>query len=120
MSNLDKIHAWINNLKGPTGKDAFKKAILIAGKGYLDLDNSRAMFCYGMSKMTVKDENDKNAAAEFNVLKPVEFYEYIGRLAHEKFKNMPVKPLDQKINLVLDILLPKFRLSRRQVGVKEI
>ena len=46
-----------------------------------------------MSKMTVKDENN-NAAVKFNVLEPAEFYEYIGRLAHEKFKDQPTKPLD--------------------------
>ena len=52
----------------------------------LGLDNARTKFCYGMSKMTVKDENT-NAAVKFNVLEPCEFYEYIGRLAHEKFKD---------------------------------
>ena len=72
-----------------------------------------------MSKMTVKDENN-NAAVKFNVLEPAEFYEYIGRLAHEKFKDQPTKPLDQKINHTMDLIFPQFRLTRVPVGVIEI
>ena len=41
---------------------------LIRKDYYLDLDNKRAMFCYGMSKMTVKDENFK---AKINQLLPL-------------------------------------------------
>ena len=43
-----------------------------------------AYHCYGMSKMTVKNEKE-NGALKYNVMKPVEFYEYIGRLASVKF-----------------------------------
>ena len=107
-------------MRGPTGSKAFDKAIALAGKGTgLDLDQSRAKFCFGMSKMTVKDENT-NASLKYNVLEPCEFYEYIGRLAHEKFKDQPSKPLDQKINHVMDLIFPKFKLTRKQVGFKEI
>ena len=75
-------------MRGPTGKEAFKKSIEMATFGTgLQLEIKRAYHCFGMSKMTVRDENVKSATFKYNVLQPVEFYEYIGRLAHEKFRD---------------------------------
>ena len=43
-----------------------------------------AYHCFGMSKMTVKDESARGQV-QYNVLKPPEFYEFIGRVASRKY-----------------------------------
>ena len=107
--NLLKIYNWIIHLKGPTGDGAKEKAIQLAiDPDYqLQIDRLRAYHCFGMSKMTVKYENI-NSAHTFNVLEQVEFYEYIGRLAAEKYKGRLEMTLVEKINRTMDLIFPKF------------
>ena len=50
------------------------------------MSDKEARFCYGMSKMTVKDEVTNHE--EFDKLKFVEFLEYLGRVAHAKYIDM--------------------------------
>ena len=57
---------------------------MVAYKTPVHLTERDAYYCLGMSKMTVKDETAK-AALQYNVLKPVEFYEFIGRVATCKY-----------------------------------
>ena len=53
----------------------------------VNLSEREAYHCFGMSKMTVKDESVKGQL-QYNVLKPPEFYEYIGRVATCKYKSL--------------------------------
>ena len=50
----------------------------------LGISEKDAYFCYGMSKMTVKDENE-GGVTKYNVITRAEFFEYIGRVAALKF-----------------------------------
>ena len=50
----------------------------------------------------------------------VEFLEFIGRIAHFKFKNSPDisgQTLPQKIEYILDDLMPAFGLTRNEVNI---
>ena len=51
----------------------------------LQLSDKEVKLCYGMSKMTIKDEV-KNYE-DYKKLKLVEFLEFIGRMAYQKFIN---------------------------------
>lgn len=68
-------------------------------------------FCFGMSKMTVKDEV-KNVE-EYERLRFVEFLEFIGRVAHVKYITETDLPFDEKLNLLLDDIFPVFNLKRK-------
>ena len=50
-------------------------------------------YCYGLSKMTIANENDEKEAEKYMQLKPVEFYEMIGRIAYIKFKGSELDDL---------------------------
>ena len=116
MPNLNKIMAWINDMKGPTGVRGFEKAISL-GTQILGLSSGRTKHCFGMSKMTVVDENT-NAALKFNNIAQVEFYEYIARMAAELYKDVKSWSLAEKINKVMDTIFKKFKLTRVKVGEK--
>ena len=106
-------------MKGPTGARGFEKAIGLATKDTdLAMQPARAKHCFGMSKMTILDENEK-AALKFNSISQVEFYEYIARLAAEKYKEVRSWSLAEKINKTLDIIFKKFKIKRIKVGEKE-
>ena len=116
MPNLSKILAWINDMKGPTGARGFEKAISL-GTQILGLSSARTKHCFGMSKMTVLDENT-NAALKFNNIAQVEFYEFIARMAAEMYKDVQSWSLAEKINKVMDTIFKKFKLTRIKVGEK--
>ena len=73
------------------------------------------MYCYGMSKMTVKNELEKGDL-KYYTLKPVEFYEYVGRLASVKFERNTSLSLAKKVEKTLDLILPLYNLQRNPVG----
>jgi len=79
----------------------------------LNLTEKEAKFCYGMSKMTVRDEVPNHH--EYQKLRFVEFLEFIGRLAHSKYSDEAVLELAEKIERVLDLIFPVYNLKR--VGV---
>jgi hypothetical protein len=68
-----------------------------------------------MSKMTVKD--DAKGKNEYLRLKEVEFVEFIGRIANIKYHCSQAEEmaLSIKIEKVLDLLLPYFKLTRVEV-----
>ena len=76
------------------------------------LSERQAYNCFGMSKMTVKDESNKGMY-QYNVMKPPEFYEFIGRVATVKFKDIDDMALSNKIENLLDLILPAFKLERQ-------
>ena len=67
----------------------------------LGMSEKDAFFCFGMSKMTVKDEND-GGLLRYNLLARAEFYEFIGRAAALKYQDLEDMTLTDKIELVLD------------------
>lgn len=118
LDNLNVVYKYLQADRGSTGVYGYKKCIGLATKDTaLNLEIIRAYHAFGMSKMTVKDEN-KYAVFAYNVLKPVEFYEYIGRLAHEKFRNLD-DTLAEKIEKTLDLIFPRFGLTRQRVKETE-
>jgi hypothetical protein len=72
----------------------------------LNMIEKNAIYCYGMCKMTIIDEQD-DSIAKYNKLQWVEFLEMIGRVADLKFKGteLEIIPLAEKINFVMDDLL---------------
>ena len=70
--------------------DAIALVTRDTGVGLSDKD---AVYSYGMCKMTVDKEHEKNA--EYFRLQFVEFLEMIGRAAHQKFRGttMSEEPL---------------------------
>lgn len=65
--NLLRIYNWMLEKKGANGDNAFAKGIRMATDPELAMPPYRVKHCFGMSKMTVKNENTK-AALKFNVL----------------------------------------------------
>jgi len=88
----------------------------IAPCGVSEMDVKMA---FGMSKMTVINEG-KNYQ-DYNKLQFVEFLEFIGRLAHGRFKNasqdLQQQPLATKIEQILDDLLYGYGLTRKEVEI---
>lgn len=70
--------------------------------------------CFGESKMTVINEQDKDAAHKYNKLVYVEFLEFIARLAMTLFDGTELeeKELHEKIELVLDEIFAYFNMKR--------
>lgn len=78
----------------------------------LQLSEKEARFCFGMSKMTVRDEVENHA--EYHRLRYPEFLEFLGRAAHAKFvqDTSAVEPA-ARLAALLDLILPVYGLSRR-------
>ena len=76
-------------------------------------------FCYGYSHMTVP--NEARLWKKYQSLELVEFLEFLGRLAHVRFKNsspeMASQPLVQKIEFILDDLMQGFGMQRFDVNI---
>ncbi len=67
--------------------------------------------CYGMSKMTVVYESTSDNKRYYS-LQLAEFLELIGRVAEIKYRETSGLPLVQKIEFVLDALLPVIGAER--------
>ena len=80
------------------------------------LSERDAYLCFGMSKMTIKDESQRSLS-QYNILKLPEFYEYIARVALMKYKDEEDLPLSRKIENILDLIFPPYGFER--VGVNE-
>ena len=117
---LDKLWAKLNENRGVTGRSAFDKMIRMATKdSLLFMTDPDAYRCFGMSKMTVKNELEKEAALnplKYNLMKPPEFYEYIGRLASAKFEGNHSLSLPKKIEKTMDLIFPHYGFTRVPVG----
>ena len=88
-----------------------------ADLGLLDKD---VIYFFGMSKMTVAEENDRGKHASYFHVVFVEFLEVIGRCADHKFHGSELEDLElaQKINFVLDDLFAPFNMRRRNPRVE--
>lgn len=84
----------------------------------IGLLDKEAVYCYGMSKMTVQDESvDLNM--KYQRIQYVEFLEFIARVAVVKCKGTQIEalPLARKIEFVLDQLLTLVGEKRRTVSL---
>lgn len=79
----------------------------------MDITEKAIRFCFGMSKMTVKDEVANHD--EYEKLKLTEYLEFIGRVAHVKFIDYEELELHRKIEMILDELFPVFSMKRKEV-----
>ena len=84
---------------------------LLTKDSKLGMTEKDAFFCFGMSKMTVKDEND-GGLPRYNIMTRPEFYEFIARAAAVKYQDLEEMTLTDKIEMVLDQILPVFGLTR--------
>ena len=81
----------------------------------VQLTKRQATLSYGLSKMTVKNEMEKGLLINpYKRLAYVEFLEYIGRVAAEKYKTSS-QSLSVKIEKVLDDILPLVGASRKEI-----
>ena len=69
---------------------------LVTDRTPVCLSEREAYFCFGMSKMTIQNEAVRGHY-QYNVLKPAEFYEYIGRVAMTKYQEFDDLTLSTKI-----------------------
>ncbi|TNV86466.1 hypothetical protein FGO68_gene14966 [Halteria grandinella] len=127
---------WRNNLVNLTLQahlDPLRqlhKTFFTQTKPYMSYQNAVALFtfflkgfvtykeatlCYGLSKMTL----EKDFSAEgggYKKLEFVEFLEYIVRVAHAKYSQQsPRMVLLEKVEKVLDLLLPMVNQTRREI-----
>lgn len=80
----------------------------------VELSVKEVRFCFGMSKMTVRDEIQSRE--EYDKLRFVEFLEFIGRVAYTKYFEDEEMNLEAKIELILDAILPIFGFKRHDAG----
>ena len=75
-------------------------------------------FCYGMSKMTMPDENNDGSARMVRI-DFVEFLEMIGRAAHVKFRGSELEelPLYRKIEFILADLFQFLSMQPSPINV---
>ena len=88
----------------------------------LGIGEKEAIYCYGMSKMSVVMEQDN--MGQYKILKLVELLEMIGRAAHFKYKDnsdlSESMTLAQKIEHVLDVMLKLVGVARKDVTLNVV
>lgn len=52
-------------------------------------------------------------------MKYVEFLEFLGRCAYSKYKDLDEEPMERKLEMLMDELLPTFGLVRKEVENEE-
>ena len=65
--------------------------------------------------MTVVNEMGHKGVSPFKKLAFVEFLEFIGRIANEKYKEWTNDPLYIKIEKIMDYLLPLVGMTRKEI-----
>ena len=91
---------------------------LLVAKCDMGLNDRDALYCYGMSKMTIIDEN--NDHRRYETINFVEFLEMVCRAADTKFKGSELEgiPLAKKVEHILDDLFTPYNFRRRGVRVE--
>jgi len=84
--------------------------LVTRGSG-LQMSDKEARYCFGMSKMTVKDEVGQHK--EYEKLRFAEFLEFLGRIAHAKFINEAELSFVEKLERVLDEIFIVYGLTRK-------
>ena len=116
--NLDHMEAIHEDLFPKYESDGLKRCKeLIGRKSNVQLSDKETVFCFGMSKMTVRDEVANHA--EYDKLRFPEFLEFIGRIANTKYFDDKETPFNEKIESVLDEIFPVYGFKRRKGGTDE-
>ena len=115
LESLDKIYYMLTKDKSKNGIFCKKALIEFMTHNPVRLSERDAYLCFGMSKMTIKDESQRSISA-YNVLKLPEFYEYIARVATVKYKEIEDMPLSRKIENILDLIFPPYGFERVAVN----
>ena len=118
QDNLNKVFEHLFPKFG--GKQTgFNACIDLITKGSkIELSQKEAKFCFGMSKMTIKDEVSQHS--EYTRLKFPEFCEFVGRIAYTKFIDHAEKEFHEKIEDILDLILPVYGLKRQKVTEEQV
>jgi hypothetical protein len=111
MDALTKVHAAV--IPTYTGQEGIRNCVELCRIPDINLSEKEAKFCFGMSKMTVKDEVKNHA--EYDKLKIVEFLEFVGRVAATKYFADTESPLNEKIEKILDPMLKCYGFKRNAV-----
>lgn len=116
MSNLAKVHRKLTSNERNHGAWARQAVIDMVTKDTpVHLTERDAYHCFGMSKMTVRDES-RRGQWQYNVMRLPEFYEFLGRVASCKYSRVEDTTLSTKTENLLDLILPYFKLERVAVG----
>ncbi|TNV87178.1 hypothetical protein FGO68_gene2179 [Halteria grandinella] len=117
-ANLGPLNRLFTSFYEPLKKWVTMKEIvdLVVRKTPVGLNEKDAVFCYGMSKMTVIDESTESTI-RYQRIQFVEFLEMIGRMADLKFRGSEMEGLQlhQKIEYILDDLLTYIGEKRLEV-----
>ena len=114
QTNLEKIY---NHYLTPNNKqlDLQSCIAMCTQDTSLDISEKDINFCFGYCQMTVL--NEERQWKTYHSLSLVEFLEFVGRLAHYKFKNQDMT-LTSKIEFLLDDLMQGFGMERKEVNVE--
>ena len=119
-ANLDLLRKVYKSYTSPVAHQmSLDGAIdLLANKADNGMNDRDALYCYGMSKMTVVDEN--NDSKRYDSLVFVEFLEMVCRAANLKFSGSELESiaLARKVEHILDDIFAPFHLRRRGVRVE--
>ena len=107
---LRKMYARLFPKYGAANSGLKNSLDLLTKTPGLSLSMNEARFCFGMSKMTVRDEVGNHG--EYERLRHPEYLEFLGRAAQAKFASESC-PLSAKLEGLLDLILPAYGLSRR-------
>lgn len=86
----------------------------------VQLNEKDALYCFGMAKMTVVQENEQ--AAKYQEITFVELLEMLGRAADLKYRGTPLagEPLAVKLERLLDLIFPiMLHQERKEVNILE-
>ena len=79
------------------------------------IGEKEAVYCYGMSKMTI--ENELKLSKKYDKVELSELCEMICRVADSKFKDQDKLEFTQKIELLLDELFVVTNYKRKDVNM---
>lgn len=107
---LMNLFTKLTELKGQNNRIAFGNLIGMLTDTPAQMRKFDAQLCFTMSKMTIVDDV-MNREKKYKSIRFVEFLEYIARAADLKF-NQDESDLPEKIEALLDLILPYYGLKR--------
>lgn len=119
MGNLQRIYS---HYKTPTKTliDIEDVVNMCTNEANVNISDKDIHFAFGYCHMTVT--NEERSWKNYQSLQMVEFLEFIGRLAHARFKGasaeMSQQPLVQKVEFIMDDLFQGFGLTRVDVNIE--